>query len=401
MKRSISNSDKILMASLKAKLAVMLVGEPGTSKTASIKQLAKDMDKFLITIVPSRMDSQDISGFPTKGEYTYTETSSNGDEKSVVMPITEYAPQIWQAKIMREKKVLLFLDEFSNAHPSVRASLLSFIQDREFPNGEKFPEETVIVGAMNPTDSAADGYELDPATTNRVLFLSWKPTVESWLEGMVDNWGQGFTTENEENWRGLIVRFINDEPGALHMRDQEMGDTSAYGVNVNDSSDLAVLQYAWASRRSWDNLSRVLGALDSKDSQIEDIIMAGTVGYKAATRFRDWLRKNGALDIKKIISDPRKFNGWATLTLDDLNLILRSSLDGVDQNTKANKVLNVIDIFTIVNEIDRASVAAPYLVDLAKIKNKAKGLTTKEKEEITEELFKVITLYKAISSRRK
>lgn len=387
----LTNSDHVLRAALKARQAVMLVGEPGTSKTASVAQLAEDLGKTLITIVPSRMDSQDISGFPTKGEYTYGE---------ITAPVTEYAPQRWQMEIMEKKEVILLLDEFSNAHPSTRASLLSFIQDRQFPNGDFFPDETVIVCAMNPTDSAADGYELDPATTNRMTFLSWKPSVDSWLKGMVDNWGKGVESESEKKWRNLIVRFINDEPGALHTGPNSNYNGEAYGVSDN-SSDRAVLQYAWASRRSWDNLSRILGALETNDSMIEDTIMEGTVGYASASKFRDWLRKNGALDIANIIKNPRKFSGWDTLSFDDTNLILRSALENVDDSTPVKKVMNIIDIFRIIVEIDKGSAAAPYLQDLAKVRNRAGGLNSDEKKQVTEELKAVIPLFNEISKRRK
>jgi len=387
----LTNSDHVLRAALKARQAVMLVGEPGTSKTASVAQLAEDLGKTLITIVPSRMDSQDISGFPTKGEYTYGE---------ITAPVTEYAPQRWQMEIMEKKEVILLLDEFSNAHPSTRASLLSFIQDRQFPNGDFFPDETVIVCAMNPTDSAADGYELDPATTNRMTFLSWKPSVDSWLKGMVDNWGKGVASESEKKWRNLIVRFINDEPGALHTGPNSNYNGEAYGVSDN-SSDRAVLQYAWASRRSWDNLSRILGALETNDSMIEDTIMEGTVGYASASKFRDWLRKNGALDIANIIKNPRKFSGWDGLSFDDTNLILRSALENVDDSTPVKKVMNIIDIFRIIVEIDKGSAAAPYLQDLAKIRNRAGGLNSDEKKQVTEELKAVIPLFNEISKRRK
>lgn len=384
----LSNSDHVLRAAVNARVAVMLVGAPGTTKTASIRQLAKDTNRTLITIVPSRMDPQDLSGFPTKGTYTYDD---------VVVPVTEFAPQHWQLDIMRLKRVILFLDEFSNAHPSVRASLLSFIQDREFPNGDKFPDETVIVGAMNPTDSAADGYELDPATTNRIMFLSWKPSVDAWINGMPTNWGAGVENKKEREWRNLIVRFINDEPGALHMESDPSLRGDAYGVNTSDSSDMAVLQYAWASRRSWDNLSRLLGALDTKDTIIEDTIMAGTVGYRAANQFRDWLRKNGAIDIAKILKNPRGFDGWEALSMDDTNLILRSAVDSADENSTMEKIMGIMSVFEIIHEIDRTHLAAPFLIDFTKVRNRSKKITAKQKQEITEKLREVAKLYKSVS----
>lgn len=387
-----NNSDFILEAAIQARIPIALVGEPGTSKTATIIGMAELTNKHLVTIVPSRMDAQDLSGFPTKGTYTYPDGSTTA--------ITEYAPQLWQKEIMEKKDCILFLDEFSNAHPSVRASLLSFIQDRQFPNGDRFPEGTSIVIAMNPTESAADGYELDPATTNRIIFHAWKPSVESWLQGMPDNWGRGVSNPQEEKWRNLIVRFISDNPGDIHMRVDEQAGGTAYGINSNDSSELTVLNYAWASRRSWDNLSKALSVLTSKNSMLEDTIMSGTVGYQAASHFRDWLRKNGALDIKSILKDPRAYNGWAGLSLDDMNLVLRSAIDSVDHESSIESVRNIVDIFRLLVENDKTSSGAPYLKDFSLLKNKSKAITAAERKALQAEMLEVATGFSKVSVRR-
>ena len=41
----------------------MLVSSPGKARTATIRQIAKDMGYNIITIVASRMDAQDIWAF--------------------------------------------------------------------------------------------------------------------------------------------------------------------------------------------------------------------------------------------------------------------------------------------------------------------------------------------------
>lgn len=366
-------SKSALKAIMKARICAMLVGAPGTTKTATVRSIAEEMGYDLITIVPSRMDAQDISGFPTRGELTVT---INGESKTV--PMTEYAPQYWQHEIMNKKKVILFLDEFSNAHPSTRASLLSFIQDRQFPNGDYFPEETILVGAMNPTDSAADGYELDKATTNRMVFLSWKPDNSEWLEGMKDNWGRGCKSKLEEEWRLKIVRFLRDEPGFIHREnDEEITNGAAYGVDASNSSDMTVVRYAWASRRSWDNLSMILPQADGNE-YLEDLLISGTVGYSAANAFRNWLIKHGALGIEKIIKDPDGYQGWNDLTLDQMNKVLSAAIDGVNNDT----VENVIRIFEIVSEMDKRSYAAQFGNRFAGIMHNVVIKDTKKREDL-------------------
>ena len=386
-------SAKALIYAIKARQAVMLVGAPGTAKTATVEAIAREMGYEVISVIASRMDPQDVSGFPTRGEVETAEGT---------VPVTEYAPQKWQLEVLEKREVILFFDEFSNAHPSVKASLLTVIQNREFPNGQKFPEETALVGAMNPTESAADGYDIDAATANRIIWLAWKPDTKSWLDGMKDNWGRGFSQPREKEWRNLIVRFIRENPGCLHQEGIKAQSPDAYGVNVNDASSLTVLQCAWPSRRSWDNLSRVLGAMSSPNIELEDILMQGTIGYSTTLRFRDWLRKNGAIDIKTILKNPDNFEEWEELSLDDSNMILRSLRESLAEATdepmqRAQAVIRVLHIFA---DMDKCAYVVAHIKPLVAATNKLKGLTTAEKSEVKTALIQVTKRYAPALSER-
>lgn len=368
-------SERALVTAMTARVPVMLVGDPGTSKTAIINSIARDMGYDLFTLILSRMDPQDISGFPTKGVYVHNDGNSTS-------PVTEYAPQIWQKKILEVKKAIIFIDEFSNAHPSVQASFLSFIQDRQFPNGEFFPDEAIIVGAMNPTDSAADGYELAPASTNRMVFIPWNPSRDDWYVGMMNSWGKEIS-DNERKWRELIVRFIKDNPGRLHkMNTQDIGSGEVYnGLNSNDSSSMTVAKSAWPSRRSWDNVAKILGKIEKSDPALEDYILEGTVGYSTANAFRGWLIEHGTLNVAEIIANPDKFNGWKDLNQNDSFMIGRAAIDGVTQDN----VKNVIRIFDIFADNDKQSYLAPVIVDFTKILNNFKnnhGSNNKHQKEL-------------------
>lgn len=388
-----SPSEMAMRSLVEARVPVMLVSSPGMGKTASVRAMAQEMGYDLITLVPSRMDPQDLSGFPTKGSYEYEDEDGN----RVTSAVTEFAPQHWQKVIMEKKKVVLFLDEFSNAHPSVRASLLSFIQDRQFPNGDIFPEETVLIGAMNPSDSAADGYELDPATTNRIAFISWNPDLQSWMDGMKENWGKE-CSEKEMEWRERIVRFISEKPGLLHRENNnENGGketVEVYNFDSNNSSDRAVLSYAWASRRSWDNLARALSNETSQSEYVEDIIMRGMVGAEAGTHFRSWLEENSKLKVKDIINAPDKFKGWQGITANDATTILSSAIDGANRNN----INNVIRIFEILVEVDKASFAAGHLQDFTTCHHGFSGeLPDDERSALIKRMFEVISLYNNIT----
>lgn len=380
------SSELALRAAMSGRIPVMLVGNPGTTKTAKINSIADEMGYKLITVILSQKENTDISGFPSRGVYHY-----DGQDHLV----TEYAPQTWQLEVMFHKKVILFFDEFSNAHPSVRASFLTFIQDRVFPNGDKLPEETILVGAMNPIDSAADGDELDPATTNRMMFIAWNPDTNEWLEGMPDRWGQGVKSENEKMWRMHIVRFIRDNIGSLHhANDDSVGTTETYGVDSSDPAQRTVLEYAWASRRSWDNLAVILGSLYDNgvknDTNTEDEIIAGTVGYSEAHKFRRWLQENSKLNVAGIIADPRSFKGWKKINQEEAHLILSAAVDGMN----AENAENVLTIFGIFNEVDRMSLASGYLNDtVKKIGPMKKQFSAEKQKELLDYTKSILKLY--------
>jgi len=329
-----------LRAAIEARVPTMLVGAPGVGKTATIRSMVKSMDYHLITLLGSQMDPTDITGLP-KGEIIAN------DEEGNPLWGTVYLAPWWQVQIIRRKKVVLFLDEFSNTSSAVRASMLTLLQNREFPNGEKMPDETIVIGAMNPTDQAADGWELDKPTTNRLLFLVWKSPRDDWYSGMLNAWGEE-VSEDETYWRRRIVSFLKDNPSFLHKENNEMeGTPEAHGVNVNDPSEAEVLRYAWSSRRSWDNLSRILAFVDRKDAALQDEIASGLVGRSSTVEFRDWILQNEIIDPAAVLRDPKMVD-WANVDVSEANIIFRAVVELINVKTW-RQTLTLLDVIADAN----------------------------------------------------
>jgi hypothetical protein len=387
MDRLTDGVNMMLQAAVQAKVPTMLVGSPGTGKTATVKQLAKDMDFELITLVGSRMDATDIAGLP-KGE------SLGTDENGLEIHATVNLSPWWQVQILQKKKVILFLDEFSNTSPSVRASMLTLLQDREFANGHKFPDETIVMGAMNSSNEAADGYELDLPTNNRIFFIAWNPTVQSWIDGMREGWGKE-TTKGEMTWKRQIAKFIHENPTWLHQQPKDAPTTEVYGLDSNNVNDMEVFRSAWASRRSWDNLSRLLSA-SPDDTYIQDTIAQGTVGYAASAALREWLRINSDATYKPddVIADP-KIVDWTTISVNDANMLLRNITDSItEENSK-----QVIAVFDAIADDGMQSLGGPFVQDLLRSAASAKIKPQTRKENL--ELLKpLVTRYKEIAKKQ-
>lgn len=342
-----------ITASIRAKVPVMLVGSPGTGKTAMLRELAASLGYELITIIGSQMDPTDVTGLP-KGEIIM-----NNADGSPVWGTTYLAPW-WQVRILRHKKVFLLLDEFSNTPGSIRASFLTMLQNREFPNGEKMPKETIIVGAMNASDQATDGYELDLPTTNRLFFIPWNPSAASWYEGMLNAWGDTNATKIEMSWRKKIVSFVKDNPSWMHREPSaEIETTALYDVDRNDPNQMEVMRSAWASRRSWDKLSQVL-PFASSDTSVEDVLSRGLIGYAASAAFREWLARQNSISPEDVLNDPNSVN-WMEVDLSDANLVLRAIVDGLTEET----VEDTFKLFFYIAKF-RTDLGAPYLRELVK-----------------------------------
>lgn len=388
-----------IIAAAKAGMPVMLVSAPGMGKTATIQHIAKENGYTLITVILSGfVDGGDVQGLPSSKAVG---KSSDGN------PIfgTVYSAPWWQIKGLTSKKVMFFFDEYSNGNPSVRASLLTAFQSRIFPNGYVIPDDALIVGAMNPPEEATDGFELDLATTNRIMFIDWDPPVQDWIDGMRTNWGQ--ETEPEElRWKNIIASFIDQNRSLLHKQPtNEISDANVAMYNIGSSySAKAVARYAWPSRRSWDNLSRLL-VHAKKDPIHQDIIIRGTVGPEAAVKFREFLMTNETkITLDDVLNSPHEID-WVNMNINDANVVINNAIEKIDSENASK----VIALFGHIADVGRESLCAGKIESLVKtvqktakeiIMNSAPDEKEMNKEwalSLKNELKTVIRKYNAIS----
>lgn len=384
-------SDRALRAAMAARIPAMIVGQPGIGKTARINAIAEEMGYELITIIGSQMDPTDVAGLPK------AEIVGHDDEGEPIWGTVNLAPS-WQARIIQKKKVILFLDEFSNSSAAVRASMLNILQKREFPNGIVMPPETIIVGAMNPTESAADGWQLDMPTTNRMMFLAWESDRAEWSEGMLKAWGKEVSAE-EMTWRRFIVRFLDDNPTYLHKENGELGTAEAHGIADSDPSKLEVAKYAWASRRSWDNLATVLGVTPN-ETIVEDTIIKGLVGNASAIAFREWLEKNKTISPQEVLDDPEAVD-WSAITVNEANLLFRAITDMADHTNWES----IAKLFDAVSDAKQEALIAGYVRGMlekimASVSDKAPEVKTEVRDRLMMSLRKYADSMKSASAQK-
>lgn len=136
---------------------VLFIGEAGTGKTSRIKQWAADNNINLVLINASAMDDTDLGGVISK--------SDDGDtvKRLATTELDE----------LEEENSVLFLDEFNRAPKSVRASLLTLIQDHivrddRVKGKARFLKNFLFtIAAINPADENYDTDVMDDAEVSR------------------------------------------------------------------------------------------------------------------------------------------------------------------------------------------------------------------------------------------
>lgn len=379
-----------VLALAKSKNSPVLVGAPGIGKSALIRAMGETEGRRVITVIGSRMDPTDVSGlpFPQKEEITDDE----GETQSV--HVTDFLTPAWQARILREKNVILFFDEFSNTPPAVQAALLTIFQEREFPNGTKIPDEAYIIAAMNPSDSAADYGGISKPTANRMAWISWNPTAESWYKGMMNAWGREDVSEVEMKWRRNVVSFVKQAPKFLHrepdmVNNQKNSQMSTY-VDQEDSSEMTVFENAYPTRRTWDKLTEALPFANG-ESAVENQLMTSLVGFEAAAAFSDWIARQVKVDPEDVIKDP-SIVPWDESAPDDVNTIIRALTQQVKPEVSLERFSAIMNVFDyIVDEAGRGDLAGFTIMDIAK--------STPKGEKYKNRLLKTLKKYKNVVSR--
>lgn len=382
-----------LLAGVKAHLSQMIVGNPGYGKSALVKDLAENyLHCDMITVIGSQKEPTDVTGFPALGEKPLIDGS--------LKTVTDYAVPAWQFEILQKKKILLFLDEFSNSTPAVQAAMLQILNEREFPDGTPLPAETVIIGAMNPVETAADGYELTPPVANRLKFIPWEPSLDSWSNGLVTNWGHSWgkegdsVTRAEMFWRQKVVAFLKLN-GKLFYKLPDKTSVANAGTIYEFGTSPAqtdIYKSAYPSPRSWTNLARVLPYCELKNSREQHDLMVttanGIVGYEASRDFMNYIEDASALPPTKEILIKPEIVEWSAI---NMNQAMNAVSDAMNLAKDRQYTRKVANLFIYLANIGMAQYTVPHFNDLQKL------VFTLHDNGLSQEL---INAYKNIGSSR-
>lgn len=276
-----------LALAVTANLPVLLWGEPGIGKSATLQQLAAGLDTPMETIIASVHEPSDFSGLPIVGD--------NPGVHGVAM-----APPDWAVRVAAAGRGLLFFDELSSAPPAVQAALLRVVLERRV-GSLQLPDTVRIVAAANPPSSAADGWHLSPPLANRFVHLRWTHDPRTVARGLSGTWPviqvpsvspARFATAAAQA-RGAIAGFLTARPGLVHHL-----PTDAEGRGT-----------AWPSPRTWEMALRLLAVATAAraSAQGRATALIGAVGDGPGLELVSYLDTLDLPDPERVLADPDAF----------------------------------------------------------------------------------------------
>lgn len=334
---------RAVRAAVGAGVPVLLWGEPGIGKTAFVEALAAADGVDIEVVVGSIREPSDLNGLPV--------VRPDGD---VVL-----APPAWAQRLAAAGAGYLFLDELSTAPPAVQAAMLRVCKEG-WVGDLRLPAEVVRIAAANDLRTAADGWQLAPATANRFCHVDWVADLDDWLTGMTVGWdavtpaGHGGVTPpdatRERTVRARVAAFVRHRPALLH----------------DCPRDPARAAGPWPSPRTWEYAAVAIAHLDDGDLDAQQVVAGGLVGDGPAVELLTWWHAEDLPDPTDVLADPSVvgWRGRADRVYAVLGAVTAHAVAAGDAATWSD-ALAVVEAAAAA---DRGDLAAAYVADLLRVR---------------------------------
>lgn len=334
---------RAVRAVARARVPVLLWGEPGIGKTAFVEALAAADELPLEVVVGSIREPSDLNGLP------------------VVQPDggVSLAAPAWAKRLVEAGAGYLFLDELSTAPPAVQAAMLRVCKEG-WVGDVRLPPEVVRIAAANDLATAADGWMLAPATANRFCHVPWAADLDDWLTGMTVGWEavrpDGTATAplpadgRRRVVRARIAAFVRHRPSLLHACPSD--PTAAAG--------------AWPSPRTWEYTAAAFAHLADSDLDAQQVVAGGLVGDGAAVELLTWWHHDDLPDPTDVLAEPGIVD-WSDRA-DRLYAVLGAVAAHAVAAGDAATWTDAMAVVEAAAAADTGDLAAPYVQDLLRVR---------------------------------
>ena len=327
-----------LRVALEADVPVLLWGEPGVGKTASVNALASALGWPIETVLASLREPSDFAGLPVV---------IDGDMR--------FAPPDWATRLAGTERSICFFDEVSTAAPSVQKALLRVVHERVVGDLAMGPGVRMIAAA-NPVDVAAGGWDLAAPLANRFCHLDWPIDPTTIAIGLTGRWPDPLQVDVKPDWEGgcgriaaTVSGFLMARPHLAHARPSEESEAGR----------------AWPSPRSWAAVIRVLavaeGAVISDEARMA--LIAGLVGDGAAVEFATYERDLDLPDPEALLADPLSYT--RPERDDQVHAVVAAVVDAALRSLTPARWESALRVFVAVAEAGNVDIGAGGVRQLA------------------------------------
>lgn len=256
-------------------LPIMIIDEPGTAKTAVLRQLARSYEGFGFEhLSPSERGEGAFGVVPVP-------VKSKAGHTILSYPVPDWVENLQNGGIV-------VVDECTTAPPMLQAPMLGLVGGKKIGSAQLGPRVRVL-GACNPPELAAHGHDLAPPLANRFGWIQWgAPTVEEHAAYMLGQASEQDAAKKnpitEEArvltaWGAAYAQAVGLETGFLQAQ--------ANWKNKCPKAGSAAASRAWPSDRTWEMATRAWAAsiVHGLDDSERDEFVTGFIGAQA---FEAW-----------------------------------------------------------------------------------------------------------------
>lgn len=269
-------------------LPIVFWGPPGVGKTEQIRAVCKRYGLYCEHLAPGE-----------RGEGAFGVTPvPEGVNGSMVL---KYPPPEWVSNLRDSNDAeqgVVFLDEINTAAPALQPALLGCIQERRV-GGYSFGPRVRVIGAANPPEQSAGGWDLAAPVANRLGHIEW-PAIDhfQWLDWLNNGSSQS------EFVRAADLReydILQAWPG--HLAKATLEVSSFIRRKPSSLFKLAEGKHAWPSPRSWTNAIDALASARAHElGEGEQQVMVSAFVGTAALEFFNWLQMQDLPDPQSILN---------------------------------------------------------------------------------------------------
>ena len=261
------------------------MGKPGIGKTALHESIADEAELLFIDLRLAQIDSAEVGGIPK----AFVDETDIGNGVIHKEHYFKYCLPNWAIRANKStslvnpktglnyKGALIFFDELNRASLETRNAALQILNEKKIGDEFKFEPHVYMAAAGNlGEEDGTEVEEFDTALWNRLIGISFNITLNEWKEAFANN-----------NVHPLIIEFLDSRSEFFWKREKDQKDK------------------AFATPRSWTNLSKLAGKDADIDRLYEDVMVFGPayIGAAAANKFKSFLDDRRMLSLKDILND--------------------------------------------------------------------------------------------------